>query len=359
MANATSSPIVIWGAGAIGGTIGAHLVRAGYEVVFVDVVEEHVSKIAAGALTIEGPIASFTVGSEATTPERVNGSFDLILLCVKAHHTVDATRMLAPHLAEGGAVVSCQNGLNPLTISSAVGRERTIGAFVNFSADWVEPGRITYGARSPLAIGELDGQMTQRLEQLRELLAVFEPDIIATDNILGYLWGKVAYGAMLGASALTNATMVEFISDPENRSAIRRVIGEVLEVARAEGVRPLGFQGFDPDAFLSGDVAAIDASIEANLAFKRRSAKKHSGYWRDLAVRKRPTDIGVQLAPVQEAALRRGISTPVIDALLAAVASVERGERVLGPELAAEVNFAARGIAAAVPPNTGTHVSLV
>jgi 2-dehydropantoate 2-reductase len=283
----------------------------------------------------------------------VRGTFDRILLCVKAHHTADATRMLAPHLDERGAVVSCQNGLNVVAIASMVGRERTIGAFVNFSADWLEPGRITYGARSPLAIGELDGSMTPRIEQLRALLSIFEPDTLATDNIFGYLWGKVAYGAMLGASALTNATMVDFISDAANRRAIRGLICEVVQVAQAEGVRPLGFQGFEPDAFLKGDVAAMDASIEANLAFKRRSAKTHSGYWRDLAVRKRPTDVGAQLAPVQEAARRRGMSTSMVDALVALVASVERRERVLGPELAAELNAHALE-----EPHPGLHRSL-
>ena len=52
--------VVIWGAGAIGGTIGAHLLRAGQDVLFVDVVAEHVAAINAGGLRIEGPVAEFT-----------------------------------------------------------------------------------------------------------------------------------------------------------------------------------------------------------------------------------------------------------------------------------------------------------
>ncbi len=67
-----AEPIVIWGAGAIGGTIGAHLVRAGHEVLFVDVVAEHVAEIAAGRLRIDGPVSSFTTGGPAATqvPQR-------------------------------------------------------------------------------------------------------------------------------------------------------------------------------------------------------------------------------------------------------------------------------------------------
>ena len=131
--------IVIWGSGAIGGTIGAHLSRAGHDVLFVDLVPEHVAAIEAGRLAIEGPIASFTAGGRAVTPERITGRHKLIILAVKAHHTEAATRALAPHLAEDGAIVSCQNGLNELVIAEIVGRERTIGAFVNFGADYLEP----------------------------------------------------------------------------------------------------------------------------------------------------------------------------------------------------------------------------
>jgi 2-dehydropantoate 2-reductase len=227
--------------------------------------------------------------------------------------------------------------LNPIDIARVVGRERTVGAFVNFSADWLGPGRITYGARSPLMIGELDGTRSARIENLHRLLLDFEEDTHVSDNIFGFLWGKTAYATMLAASALTNDTMVDFIGSPAMRPVLAGLVREVLCVAEAEGVQAEGFQGYDPAAFASGDPARIEATIEANLAFKRHSAKKHSGYWRDLAVRKRPTDISVQLAPVRALATQHGIGTPLLDTLVSLVASVERGERDLGPELAQDL----------------------
>ncbi|WP_375459680.1 ketopantoate reductase family protein [uncultured Enterovirga sp.] len=336
-----TAPIVIWGAGAIGGTIGAHLVRAGHEVLFVDVVVEHVEAIASGRLSIEGPIASFTVGASAVTPGSIAGQHGLILLCVKAHHTAEATRQLAPHLAPDGALVSCQNGLNPVEIAGIVGRERTIGAFVNFSADWLEPGRIIYGARSNLVLGELDGERTERVEAIGRILRDFEPDTDVSEDVLAILWGKTGYATLLAASALTNDTMVEFIGDPRMQPALTGLAREVLLTAVAEGVTPRGFQGYDPAAFLSGDPHAVAASIEANLVFKRRSAKKHSGYHRDLAVRRRPTDIGAQLAPVRAIARRHGISTPLLDQLVDLVRAIETGQRAIGRELADELASAA------------------
>ncbi len=101
-----------------------------------------------------------------------------------------------------------------------------------------------------------------------------------------------------------------FIENPANRAAITGVITEVLKTAVAEGVRPRGFQGCDPAAFISGDAGAIDRSLQANLVFRRRSAKKHSGYWRDLAMHQRETDVTEALRPMQAAARRHGIPIP-------------------------------------------------
>lgn len=334
-------PTVVWGAGAIGGTIGAHLVRAGRPVLFVDVVPEHVAAIAAGRLRIEGPVAEFTVGAPAVTPDRMSGRHRLILLAVKAHHTEQATRMLAPFLAEDGAVVSCQNGLNELVIAEIVGRERTIGAFVNFGADWMGPGHIHYANRGAVVVGELDGTRTPRIEALHALMRLFEPDAVLSDNIFGYLWGKGGYGAILKASALTNDSIADFIANPARRGLIVALVREVLSIAAAEGVTPLGFNGFDPAAFMRGDAAAIDASIAAMAAFNRASPKTHSGIWRDLAVRKRQTDVAAQLAPAQAAARRHGLATPMIDRLVALIGAIERGEREISAALADELASAA------------------
>lgn len=326
--------IVIWGAGAIGGTIGAHLARAGHDVLFVDVVPGHVAAIEAGRLRIEGPVADFTTGGRAATPDRVTGRHRLILLAVKAHHTEAATCALAPHLAEDGAVVSCQNGLNELMIADIVGRGRTIGAFVNFGADYQEPGRILYGVRGAVVVGELDGARTPRITALHDLLRQFEPDAVLSDNVFGYLWGKSGYGGILKSSALTNDSIADFIADPTRKALIVGLVREILSVAAAEKVVPLGFDGFDPTPFLGTDRAAIDATIARMAAYNRGSAKTHSGIWRDLAVRKRQTDVAAQLAPVRAAARRHGIATPMADRLVELITGIEQGRLTQGSALA-------------------------
>ena len=69
-----TEPVVIWGAGAMGGTIGAHLARAGQKVLFVDMVPEHVRAMRERGLHITGPIADFTVSAQAALPARSSKS---------------------------------------------------------------------------------------------------------------------------------------------------------------------------------------------------------------------------------------------------------------------------------------------
>ena len=99
---------------------------------------------------------------------------------------------------------------------------------VNFGADYQAPGRILYGNRGAVVVGELDGARTPRIVALHAMLREFEPDAVLTDNIFGYLWGKAAYGGILKSSALTNDSIADFIADPARRPLILGIIREIL-----------------------------------------------------------------------------------------------------------------------------------
>ncbi len=244
--------ILIWGAGAIGGSVGAWLKRAGHDITFVDVVAEHVAAISGAGLCITGPVEEFFVTAPAFTPDELAGTWQRIFLAVKAQHTEAATRALTPHLAQDGFVLSLQNGLNELIIQRIVGRDRTIGAFVNFGADWLAPGEIVFGNRGAVVLGELDGAMTPRLAALHAVMRDFEPDAITTPDIWSYLWGKLGYGAMLFAQALGQKGIADCLARPELLGLWRRLGEEAIVVAQAEGIEPRGFNGYDVEAFKTG-----------------------------------------------------------------------------------------------------------
>lgn len=320
--------ILIWGAGAIGGTLGAYWARAGEDVLLVDIVQEHVDAVNRDGLAIEGPVEAFTQRLRAVRPQDVTGTYRRIVLAVKAHHTVDAVRALQPHLAADGSVLSAQNGLNELEIAQVIGRERTVGCFVNFGADWLGPGRILFGNRAAVAVGELDGSLTPRVQDYLRLLQIFDPNAVVTPNIWGYLWGKLGYGAILFATALTNESMSDNLGSKRHFPVFRGLGREVMAVARARGVEPLGFNGFDPAAFMpEADEAAARRSVAAMEEFNRHTAKTHSGIWRDLAVRKRKTEVDAQIAIIAPLGREAGVDTPLLQKLVALIHDIEDGRR--------------------------------
>jgi 2-dehydropantoate 2-reductase len=300
-----SAPLVIIGGGAIGGTLGAHLVRAGHDVLLCDADAAHVAAIREHGLRIEGPVDEFTVQIPAVTPDELPDRIERAIVAVKSLHTRSAADLLRDRLAPEGYVLTVQNGLTADTLVEAVGRERVISSFVNFGADLMSPGVIMQGNVATFRVGELDGgTITPRVRELAELLPYAEP----TDNVLGYLWGKEAYGAMLWAGAVSDLSIAETLERPEYRPVMIAIAQEVLAQAP---VRVESFDGFVPDD--------LEGSLDRLAEFNRRSAKTHSGIYRDLAVRKRKTEIDEML---------RDVSGPIFDKVAELIHDIEEGRRV-------------------------------
>jgi 2-dehydropantoate 2-reductase len=294
----------VLGCGAIGGTVAAGLARDGHDVLVSDADPAVVEAVNSRGLRIDGPVEQFTVQVSAVHPSDLPEHLDgPVLLAVKSHHTAIAVAGLAGRLRGDAYVVSLQNGLNTQVIADAVGPGRVVEAFVNFGADVLEPGVILRGNRATFVIGEIDGTITDRVAALTADISGARP----TDSVLGYLWAKQAYGTMLFATAVSDLPIFAVFDDPAYRDLLLELGREVLAQAP---VTPMPFDGFDP-ADLPGSLARL-------ADFNRGSAKTHSGVYRDLAVRRRPTEAPAILCPM---------SGPLIQRVAELVAAIERGER--------------------------------
>jgi 2-dehydropantoate 2-reductase len=111
---------------------------------------------------------------------------------------------------------------------------------------------------------------------------------------------------------------------------------EVINIAIANKIKLEIFDGFDPRAFMSGDAEA-EASLDELVAHNRKSAKTHSGIWRDLAVRKRKTEVRPQLGPVVATAERLGLKAPLTARTITLITEIEDGRRPLATENLAEL----------------------
>jgi 2-dehydropantoate 2-reductase len=295
--------LTIIGAGAIGGTIGAHLIRDGHDVLLCDADPAHVEAINERGLEICGPVENFTVRARAVLPGDLPASLPRAAVAVKSHHTAAAAELLRGRLAPDGYVVSFQNGLTAGALAAAVGPDRVVVSFVNFGADWLEPGRIMQGNIGTFRVGEPGGGISDRVVELAAVLPYAQP----TGNIMGFLWGKEAYGAMLYAGAVSDLSIADSLEDPRWRPLMLAIAREVLAQAP---VRPEAFDGFDP--------ADLEGSLARLVAFNRGSAKSHSGIYRDLMVRKRKTEVDDLL---------RDLAGPLTTYTGELIRAIERGER--------------------------------
>jgi 2-dehydropantoate 2-reductase len=321
--------LTIVGAGAIGGTVGAYLAQAGKSVRFVDQDVAHVAVMREHGLTIQG-FANLSTGPlDAVTPDELIGPLDTVLLAVKAQHTEAALRKIIPLLTPTSTVVSLQNGLCERIIGELIGAERTVGSFVNFSADYLGPGVIVYGGPGSLYLGELDGEESARVQALKQALSAWG-DVKITTNIWGYLWGKMGYANMLFATALADETMADVID--RYRPLMVELAAEIYAVSTREGVRVEPFDNVEPSLFYPREnrrADQIERSFDQLIERRRRDLKTKSGIWRDLAVRKRKTEIDQQVGLVTEIGAGYGLPMPLTRALVTMIHDLENGRRVM------------------------------
>ncbi len=321
----------IVGAGAIGAIVGVHLLRAGHEVTFVEANRAHVEAMRRDGLRLTGALEA-VVKPTVLLPTEVGGTLSRVLLAVKSRHTVPALEPLARWLADDGYVVSLQNGLEEYKIAGLVGEARTIGAFLTFGGHYHAPGEIVYGGRGSFKIGEPDGRMSARLEPLRDVLSALQP-VEITDNIFGFLWAKMALGAVYTGTALVSADVPDIYDHAAYREMLGSLAGEVVAVAEAVGVRPEDFDGFDPKVFRPGrapDADAIAAAWQGQRQYWQQHDTPRTGIWRDLAVHKRETEVDHLIGAVVERAREQGVPVPRLEALVELVHAVERGTAELG-----------------------------
>ncbi len=300
---------MVIGCGAIGGTVAAGLVRDGHDVLVSDASPDVVSAISAHGIRITGPVENYTAPVSAVAPADLPARIDCpVLIAVKAHHTAAAAALVAGRLAGDGYVVSLQNGLNTAVLSAAVGPERVVEACVNFGADMLEPGVVQRGNRATFMVGELDGAITPRVTGLAADLA----DAQVTTNILGYVWAKEAYGAMLSATAVSDLSIADALDDPAYRPLLTALARQVLAQSP---VPPAPLDGFDP--------VDLDGSLTRLAEFNRGSAKTHSGIYRDLAVLHRPTEVPAILGVLA------GQDAPLVRRVVELILAIEQGRRSL------------------------------
>ena len=249
----------IIGAGAIGAYVGAKLARSGEDVLLI-ARGRHLDAMKDHGVRVHSPDGDFEVRTPATDDWSAAGTFDYILLTVKAHSLTELAPRLAPLVGPETAIVSTQNGMpwwyfqrldGPSqgthlemtdpggVVSRSIDPHRVIGCVVYPATLIVKPGVIRHVEGDRLAIGEPDGTRSERCKRLSAALNAAGFRCPIRRNIRHDIWVKLAGNAAFNPiSALTGATLLEIASDQDGRALARLVMAEAYAVAEALGVNP-------------------------------------------------------------------------------------------------------------------------
>lgn len=313
--------ICIFGAGAIGGLIGARLARKGDAEVSLIARGPHLEAMRKNGLILRETESETTVKVAASSDARELGPQDYVFLALKAHSIPGILDSLAPLIGPDTAIVTGQNGVpwwyfykqsGPFEnqrieavdpggrIWDRIGPERAIGCVVHPAAEIEAPGIIRHVEGDRLPLGEPSGEKTERVARLAEILvacgirAPVRPQI--RSEIWVKLWGNLSFNPI---SALTGATLAQICADDAVRAVARAMMVEAQAIAEALGIR----FAIDVDKRIAG-AAAVGAHKTSML--------------QDLELG-RPLEIDALVTAVQELGRLTEKPTPTIDTVLALI----------------------------------------
>ena len=229
--------LLVVGAGGVGGYFGARLARAGEDVTLL-ARGAHLMAIQQHGLRIRSTIE----GEYATTPAAVEHPrglppADAVLICVKSFDTDEALDLCGPAVGIDTVVMSLQNGIEaPERIDARFGDGRAIGGVAYVFASLESPGVIAHRFLGKIALGELDGRITPRVERLRAAFARAGVPVDLSPAIRRVMWEKYLFiCAQAGMSALTRANTGVMRSVPETWRMYRAILEEVTAIGRKAG----------------------------------------------------------------------------------------------------------------------------
>jgi 2-dehydropantoate 2-reductase len=289
--------IAVIGAGAMGSVVGGLLAKSGNDVTLVDVWRDAVDSINSKGLRIGDEV----VRLRATDNPSEIGAVDLAIVFVKCYHTETAVRNALPIIGPDTLVLSLQNGWgNGPRIAQIVGENKLILGVCYHSATVAGPGHVLHVGKGKTFMGELNGKLTKRLNQIVDTFNRAAIEVIATENVLKEIWSKLALNVCtLPTSALLRFYAPQLVQHDSMLELMRALLHEVIVVAQAQKI-PLDFE----------------ERWEAITGLLKRCGPNAKSSMLQDVEKSRQTEIDVINGAIVEAGQRLSIPTPYNNAML-------------------------------------------
>jgi 2-dehydropantoate 2-reductase len=234
----TSMKIAIVGPGAIGSLFAGMLSRGGHEVWLLDRQPDRARLISRRGIWISGVTGEFNAHVRVTVDPEEAGTAGLVLIAVKSYDTEQAARSAEPLMGPESVALSLQNGLGNIdALVSVFGEQRVVGGVTSQGATLIAPGQVRHAGQGATTIGELSGELTQRL---RDIAAAFSASGMHTElsaDLQSVLWGKLAVNA--GVNAVATLAQVRnggILESRHLRELVRAAVRETVEVAAGKRI---------------------------------------------------------------------------------------------------------------------------
>ena len=233
--------LAVFGAGGMGGYLGAKLAAAGDDVQFI-ARGEHLEAMRARGLRIGGAESIHVTDVVATDRPEEIGPVDAVLFCVKQYDTEQAARAVTPLLTDRTFILTVQNGVESAErIADIVGAGRTLAGAAYFPANIAAPGEITYVGRIAgkphIGFGEPGAGASDRARAFARRCREAGVDADVFDDTDAMIWEKFCLMAGTSATtALSRQTVGVVRGDPDLRRFLAEAIGEAAGVGRALGI---------------------------------------------------------------------------------------------------------------------------
>lgn len=336
--------IVMVGGGAVGGYVGGHLAKNGYDVTLIDFWHANVEAIRRDGIQLSGmtPDEECTIRVPALHLHEVQSisrqqPVDIAFISLKSYDTAWATTLISPHLGPSGYVVSLQNCVNEECIAGIVGWGKVLGCIASrISVELYEPGRIRRQAPRSAAghtvfrIGEVHGRVTERVQQLAQMLNVVDATKVTT-NLWGERWSKLCHNAMRnGVSAATGIPGKQLEDHVPIRNLMLRLGSEAVRIGQALGydIEKIGKLPPERLAIADTDPAAareIEELLIAENAGGARGELQRPSMGQDMA-KGRATEIDYINGFIVRKGETIGMPAPANAMIAQLVKRIERGE---------------------------------
>jgi 2-dehydropantoate 2-reductase len=230
---------LIVGAGATGGFFGTRLVQAGRDVSYL-VHPPRAEQLRHG-LRVYGPGYDETIRVRTVTARELDGSYDLVLLMVKAWSLDSALDDIAPVVGPDTTILPLLNGLAHLeTVNDRFGRNAVLGGIVRVVCTVTPEGAVyQLKQKAGLIFGEQDGRLTDRASDIGQELEVPGYRVTLAEDVLTAMWHKwafIAAGATM--TCLMRGSIGSILAATGGKEFVLNVIDETERVARAAGYPP-------------------------------------------------------------------------------------------------------------------------